>query len=56
MNNPVGLSDNRGFTLVEFVLVVTIIGVLSAAGAIYYGLMKFSGAGERAPQVQGDEA
>lgn len=27
----------HGFTLVELVLVITIIGVLSAAGAVYYG-------------------
>lgn len=29
--------NNKGFTLVELVLVVTVIGVLSAAGAVYYG-------------------
>lgn len=29
--------NKNGFTLLEFVLVATIIGVLSAAGAVYYG-------------------
>jgi len=36
-NNNARLKPIMGFTLVELVLVVTIIGVLSAAGAVYYG-------------------
>lgn len=31
------MNNSKGFTLVELVLVITIIGVLSAAGAVYYG-------------------